>query len=218
MIYDAILFDLDGTLLESLVDIKNALNKSLEECNYSIRYDYEGTKKLIGKGVYVLIDRAVTPLNLSNEEHDKFTQVMLKNYKIEQGVQTKPFPNEKKTLTKLKELGYKLFVVTNKPQFLVDQIIAKTYGSDFFNECIGQSENSLPKPNPQIINLIKDKYHFEKSKMLFVGDSKVDIETAHNGGIDCMLVTFGYDEYTSELTSKVKYIANKVEDIYTLLK
>lgn len=218
MKYKAIMFDLDGTLLESLLDIQNALNKSLEECGYQIRYDYEGTKKLIGNGVYVLIDRAVAPLNLSKEEHDKFTKVMLNNYQIEQGRFTKPFPNEKETLIKLKEIGYQLFVVTNKPQFLVNEIISKTYGLDFFSECVGQTEHSKPKPNPYIINYLVDKYHLNKSEIIFVGDSKVDLATAKNGEVDCMIVTFGYENYTPELLSEATLVANNVNDIYELLK
>lgn len=218
MKYNAILFDLDGTLLESLEDIKNAVNKSLEECGYSLRYDYEGAKKLIGNGVFVLIDRAIAPLHLTKQEHDKFQEVMLKNYKLEQGRCTKPFQGEKEALTKLKELGYKLFVVTNKPQFLMEEILSKTYGKDFFTEAVGQSESSLPKPNPKSINDLVAKHNLDKSKIIYVGDSSVDLDTASNAGIESVLVTFGYDEYTSMLKAKATYVVNSIDEFLDLFE
>ena len=207
MKYQNIFFDLDGTLLETLEDIKNAFNLTMEEMGIEVRYSYNDTKPFIGNGFLVAIERATKNLNLNDEQKEIFTKLGFKYYEQEQGKTTKPYPNEIEVLNELKAQGVNLFVVTNKPEYLAFDIVKRKYGKGFFKEIIGQKEGRKTKPEPDGIYELLKKYAIDKSTCLYVGDSEVDILTAKNAGIDCLLVTFGYGKYSPRLFNDATYIA-----------
>lgn len=215
--YKAIIWDLDGTVLDTLEDIKNAVNITLKELGYELEYTYEDVKHMIGNGSYKLWERATNPLSLSKEELEQTHIIYLRHYLEEQGKNTHPFKGEKQFLKKLKKQGIKLFIYTNKPHHLAIDIISKTYGDDFFELVVGHKEGMKVKPNGNIIDEICRLYSLNKSDILYVGDSKVDIETARNANVDVGLVTFGYEDYTKELLAKADYIFNSIGDMSAFL-
>ena len=207
MRYQNVFFDLDGTLLESLEDIKNAFNLTLEEMGIDVRFTYNDAKPFIGNGFYVAIERAIKNLNLDGIGRQTFTKLAFKYYEQEQGKTTRPYPNEVEVLNELKKEGINIYVVTNKPEYLAFQIVEKTYGKNFFKDIIGQKNGRKTKPDPDGLFELIDKYNLDKSTCLYVGDSEVDITTSKNAGIDCLLVTFGYGKYSPRLFNEATYIA-----------
>ncbi len=218
MKYDTLIFDLDGTLLVSLDDIIDAVNDALKDCGYSIRYNLDNGRKLIGSGALILATRAFAPVNGTNEEFDRFNDRFLYYYKAYQGRKTKPFDGLPEVLRSLKEEGIRLFVASNKPDHLLQIIIKETYGDGIFEAVSGQKPGYPVKPDPRLLNEIVEEYNLDKSKCLYVGDSRIDVEFAHNAGIESMLCKYGYDFYTDELLSLTDYSCESVNDLYEQVK
>ncbi len=214
--YKALFFDTDGTLLDTLQDILSAVNKALEICGYQKRYSYEEGKKLIGGGAYLLAKRAISFKKVSEEEYEKFQNVFFEKYLELQDTTTKPFDGLVDLLLSLKE-KYKLFIISNKPQFLLDDIIKKTFPEGLFIESCGHKVENPEKPNPILVNYLVDKYHLNKDECLFIGDSITDIETAINGGVDSCLVSYGYGVNIDQFKEKATYVADSINDLANLL-
>jgi len=215
--YEVLFWDTDGTLLDTLEDIVSAINLALKEAGFDKQYSYDEGKKLIGNGSYVTVARAISFTKLTPESYLEFQNKYLKHYDEFQNQTTKPYEGLIPLLLKLKK-KYKLFIVSNKPQFLLDEIIAEKFPKDLFIEVLGHRPENPEKPNPILINQTVEKYHLDKSKCLYIGDSNTDADTAINAQIDCCLVTYGYGDYTPELLKKATYVANSVDDLATLLK
>lgn len=215
--YKALFFDTDGTLLDTLLDILDAVNYALRECGYTKQYEYEEGKKLIGGGAYKLAERAISFTKPSQEKYDQFQKLFFEKYLELQDHTTKPFEGMRELLLSLKE-KYQLFIVSNKPQFLLDDIITKTFPKGLFVESCGHKIENPEKPNPLLINYLVDKYHLKKEECLFIGDSVTDIQTAINGGVDSCLVTFGYGINIDLFKEKATYVADSVLDLANLLE
>lgn len=215
--YKALFFDTDGTLLDTLQDILDAVNNALKECGYSKHYEYEEGKKLIGGGAYKLAERAISFTTPSKEKYDQFQKLFFEKYLELQDRTTKPFKGMTELLLSLKE-NYQLFIISNKPQFLLDDIIAKTFPKGLFVEACGHKIENPEKPNPILINYLVAKYQLKKEECLFIGDSITDIQTAINGEVDSCLVTFGYGVNIDSFKEKATYVANSVFDLANLLK
>lgn len=215
--YRALFLDTDGTLLDTLQDILNAVNFALKGCGYEKQYSYEEGKRLIGGGAYVLAQRAIAFAHPSEEQYKAFEELFLKKYLELQDATTKPFDGLTELLLSIKD-EYKLFIISNKPQFLLDDIIKKTFPEGLFIEACGHKIGNPEKPDPILINYLVDKYHLNKKECLFIGDSITDIQTAINGNVDSCLVTYGYGVNIDSFKEKATYVANSVEDLFKLLK
>ena len=215
--YRTIFFDTDGTLLDTLQDILFAVNYALKECGYEKQYDREEGKSLIGGGAYVLAQRAISFATPTPEKYQEFEEIFFKKYLELQDATTKPFDGMLELLKSLKK-NYQLFIASNKPQFLLDDIIAKTFPKGTFIEACGHKVENPEKPNPILINYLCDKYNLKKEECIMIGDSITDIQTAINGGVDSILVTFGYGINIDSFKEKATYVANSVNDIAKLLE
>lgn len=217
MKYKYLIFDTDGTLLDSLQDILNAVNLSLKECGYNKEYKYEEGKALIGSGASTLAKRALSFANPKPEEFEKFKALFFKYYSQMQGKTTKPFDGLTNLLVSLKNKGYRLFIASNKPHALLNEIIDAKFPKDLFEDWIGQIPGNKIKPDPYIVNLLCDKYNIDKKKCLYIGDSHFDVETAKNAHIDVALVTYGYGDYKKELLDEATHVINSIKELEDLL-
>lgn len=215
--YKALFFDTDGTLLDTLQDILDAVNHALKECGYSKQYAYEEGKKLIGGGAFKLAERAISFTSITKEKYEQFQKLFFEKYLELQDRTTKPFDGMVELLLSLKE-NYQLFIISNKPQFLLDDIIKKTFPKNLFIEACGHKIENPEKPDPILVNYLVDKYHLKKEECLFIGDSITDIETAINGKVDSCLVTFGYGVNIESFKEKATLVADSVSDLANLLK
>ncbi|MDE5722428.1 MAG: HAD family hydrolase [Clostridia bacterium] len=184
----AVIFDLDGTLLNTLGDICSVLNESLEKFNLP-KVTFNDAKRFIGNGAKVLIERAV------GDRIDMRQKVY--NYYIERFAKcnnefTELYHGEEKVLTALKDAGIKLALITNKPQDATDAVYVKFLAKFGFSEVLGQTEYYPLKPNPASTFEVLSRLGVEKTECVFVGDGETDVETAKAAGIRCISVLWGY--------------------------
>lgn len=184
----AIIFDLDGTVLDTLEDLKSAVNHALRFYNLPEK-DLEFVRKAIGNGTTVLIKRC-TPSSLNDEERamvfKEFKDYYLKHY----ADNTHPYNGVKELLNKLKDIA-NLAIVSNKDNDLTNKIINKEL-PNCFNIIQGSYMDHPKKPDPYLINKILKENNIDKKDCLYIGDTNVDKESAANAGLPYLLVNYGY--------------------------
>lgn len=185
-----IIFDLDGTILDTLKDLANAVNYGLKSFNLPEK-DIDFVRLAIGNGTKVLIKRC-TPCDLSEEERSKVFDVFKDYYFKHFTDNTKPYPGIYEMLLRLKELGnIKLVVLSNKDDDLTKQLINKEFPR-VFDIIQGSYIDKPRKPDPYLISKILNENNIDKKDCLYVGDTNVDKETADNANLKYLLVNYGY--------------------------
>jgi phosphoglycolate phosphatase len=188
--YDTVIFDLDGTLLDTLQDLANSVNYALQHHGFPIRTQEE-IRSFVGNGVRMLVTRALSGQNI---DENLFEEVFadFKNYYAEHcHVCTQPYAYIIDMLHELTANGLQLAIVSNKGDEEVKKL-AERYFSGLFSSAIGERKGIQRKPAPDsIYQTIKD-LHTSVERTIFVGDSEVDVQTAQNAGVDCIAVTWGF--------------------------
>ena len=193
--YETIVFDLDGTLLDTLDDLTAAVNFSLTKNGLPTRTRKE-VRSFVGNGIVKLMERAVGEEKLAAK---KDFAVVLEDfkayYKENCSVYTKPYLGIMELLETLKKRGLKLALLSNKADFAV-KMLAKEYFGDLFLEAIGENEAAgiRKKPAPDSLFAVLERLGADKKTTVYVGDSEVDIQTAKNAGVDCISVTWGFKD------------------------
>lgn len=215
--YKNLIFDLDGTLIDSINDIVDAVNASFIEMDIQYSYSYAQGKDLIGYGARRFAKKAFEPFEHCKEySYTKFEEIFFKNYVKYQGNSSIPFEGAVEFLKTLKSKGYNLFISTNKPQVMTDIIVKKLLPLDAFSIIIGQVEGSKEKPNPESVNTIIDNFKLKRNECIYVGDSIVDYMTAVNSNIDCIILTHGYGDYDDHIIKKASYTLNNFKELSSL--
>lgn len=214
MKYDTAIFDLDGTLLNTLDDLCDSTNFALKKCGYPQRGINE-IRYFVGNGIYKLIERAV-PDNTDKSKTDECFEIFKKHYKDNLYNKTKPYKGIIELLTLLKENGIKIAVVTNKADFAASRL-CKKYFDGLTDVCIGASEGVRKKPYPDSVFLALDKLSSKKDKAVYVGDSEVDIETAANSGLPCISVLWGFREKKELLKAGAVLTAQDTDELGKLI-
>lgn len=189
MKYKVVIFDLDGTLLDTLEDLANAVNHALFSNNYQIR-TIEEIKNFIGNGTRTLIKRAL-PQNTNIESYEKVYQDFINYYKAHNLDFTHPYKDIKTLLSTLKEKGHKTAIISNKNDDAT-KLMQKEYFPNLIDIAIGTRDFSKTKPNPESTIEVMNILNVNKNECVFVGDSDVDILTAKNAGIPCISVAWGF--------------------------
>lgn len=184
-----IIFDLDGTLLDTLQDLQMAVNFALSKFNYPKR-TLEQVRKDIGNGVAKLIERSI-PNGVLSENYAKCLDIFKEEYHRNYNNYTHAYDGMFFVVKKLKDEGYEVTVATNKIIDLAKELLDKHY-PNLFDYIQGDVEGVKKKPHPDMINNILNHYHITKEEVLYVGDTNVDEETALNAGVNYILVTYGY--------------------------
>ena len=202
--YKTILFDLDGTLLNTLFDIQVALNYALKQININANYQEEDVIHFIGSGVHVLIKRACEPFCLNEEQKQIVFNEYMSFYHVHHNDHTQKFDYVLETLKELKEMNIQLGVISNKPHS--DAIgCVQYYFSDIFDFIQGGSDAFSPKPSAEVFSYLKDKYLLEKEKTLYVGDMDVDVLFAKNVGMDVAIYSQGFGRIKHNIGQKYTF-------------
>lgn len=217
MKYKAIIFDLDGTLLDTLKGITDAVNLSFKELGFDFQHDYQSAKSFIGAGAMEFVSRAMVALNPSEEQKAAIGERFLINYDKIQNIETIPFPGVGELLKKLKQKGFYVCVASNKPQLLLEHVLDDKFKDFKFDVRFGQRKDVPIKPDPYVINEICSILKINKSDCLYVGDSVYDYETAINANIDCCIVKYGYGFYDQDFVKKSTFAVDSVKDLENLL-
>lgn len=188
--YKAILFDLDGTLLNTLDDLTCACNYALSLYGYPSRTKEE-VNSFVGNGIFSLVEKAINgDHSIINDVYNSF----LKYYNTHSMSKTSPYDGVCELLAELKRREIKLAVVTNKNHLVAKKIVAH-YFKDVFDLVVGEKENIKKKPNPDMCELAIQSLNVSKEDCLYIGDSEVDVLTAYNAGIDGLFVSWGFRGY-----------------------
>lgn len=203
---NAVIFDLDGTLLNTLEDLADSTNFALRSFGYQQR-TIDEVRQFVGNGVAKLIERAI-PEGCDNPNFDNCLAVFKQNYSLNMYNKTRPYDGIIDLLKNLKQKGYKTAVVSNKFDVAVKELCEK-YFSGLIDIAVGENEKCgiKKKPSPDTLNIAIERLSVEKDKCVYVGDSDVDIQTAQNAGIACISVLWGFrDEEFLKNSGAYKFV------------
>ena len=187
--YKTYIFDLDGTLLDTLNDLHAS-------CNYALRThgmperSLEEVKQFVGNGVKKLMERAI-PNGLENPLFEETLQTFRQHYLLHNLDTTLPYPGIMEMLQQLKAQGKRIAVVSNK-FYAATQDLCKHFFGDTIQVAIGEREDIKKKPAPDTVLEALRQLQVTRQDAVYVGDSEVDVETARNSGIPCISVLWGF--------------------------
>lgn len=209
------IFDLDGTLINSLFDLGDSVNQTLEAHGYA-KHSYNEYRFFVGNGTRLLINRAlpekVRGTELEEQIHSEFSALYAKNYLSK----TKVYDNLEEELQKLKSDGIRLAVATNKPDRFAKEIIKALFGDDFFDVVCGSTDDIARKPQPDILLKIMNTLGTSPNETVMVGDSDVDIITsknAHTHSIGCLWGFRGKDELEKAGADVVVNVPSELSEV-----
>lgn len=189
MHYQAVVFDLDGTLLYTLEDLYLATNHALATFGLPPRSRDE-VRQYVGNGYRNLVRLAV-PDGTSDDVQEQILEEFNRWYLAHSEENTGPYPGIPELLKQLDDAGYALAVVSNKGDAAVCHLMEQIFPGAF-QAVAGEREGVRRKPAPDTVNAVMDKLGLTPCDVVLVGDSEVDVATAQNAGCDCIAVTWGY--------------------------
>lgn len=211
-----VIFDLDGTLLNTIEDLGNAANYALSRNGYPT-HSLASYPFFVGNGVRNLIRKALP----DDARTDSIIDSLLKDFKEYYNEHntdcTKPYDGIVELLRKLQDNGVKMAVASNKYQQATERIIASYFGDIDFVAVYGQRDGVNVKPDPSVVFSILADAKVPKSDVLYVGDSGVDMETARRACVDSVGVTWGFRSEKELNEYHADRIVNKVSDIFDIV-
>ena len=215
MIKDTIIFDLDGTLLNTLEDLHACFNKAITKYGYPKR-TLEEIKSFVGNGIKKAIERAL-PSNIEESELNKIVNYFRSYYEEHMLERTKPYDGIIGMLEELKANNYKLAVVSNKYDAAVKEL-CKNYFGKYIDIAIGESKGVRKKPEIDGVMKAIKELNSSIDNSIYIGDSDVDIKTAKNVGIPCISVLWGFRDKDFLIKNGGKFFAEKPKDIIKIIE
>lgn len=209
-VFKLLIFDLDGTILYTLDDLTDAVNHGLEENGYPKR-NLDEVRSFVGNGIKKLISRAV-PTGTKADAEQKVYESFTEYYKIHCKDKTKPYDGILDVVRMLKQQGYLLAVVSNKADYGVQELCAEFF-EGIFDAAVGERDGIRRKPAPDSVLEVLSKLNVDKDEAIYIGDSEVDIETAHNAGLKCISVTWGFRDEELLVKSGADIIVNNMREL-----
>lgn len=201
-----VIFDLDGTLLNTIEDLGAACNYALKEEGYP-EHPMSSYQFMVGNGVRTLMQRAL--VDADEKTVDRLLENFKRYYDIHNCEHTVPYKGIPELLASLREQGVAVAVASNKYQSAVEKIIPHYFPGIEFAALEGQREGRQCKPDPSIVFSILNRVPTPKSEVLYVGDSGVDMETARRACVESVGVTWGYRPVSELRSSGANYIESK---------
>lgn len=214
MKYKTVIFDLDGTLLDTLQDLTNSVNFALRSMRYPER-TLEEVRAFVGNGIGKLIERAV-PMHTDEKSIQKTLQIFKEHYGAHCEECTAPYEGIIPLLDCLKEQGIQTAVVSNKADFAVRKLCEKYFGNRILIS-VGECEGVRRKPAPDSVFSVISRLGAKQKDCVYIGDSDVDIETAYNAGIESVIVTWGFRDKDFLLQAGASVLADSVPQLKNLL-
>ena len=215
MKYKGIIFDLDGTLVNSLEDISDAMNTVLTNLNYPT-HTYDAYQYFIGSGLRNLVSKALPASNNSENEIEVCFENMIAEYREICTLKTKPYAGIVELLDDLVSRDIKLAVFSNKADELTKKIASEIF-PDYFNTAVGLSTEALKKPNPFEALEISKNWNLKTEEIIFIGDSDIDMLTATNAKMFPLGVSWGYRTEEELIASGAKLVINTPSDLIEIL-
>lgn len=207
-----VVFDLDGTLVDSITDLGNAVNFALEKHNLPL-HPMSDYYTFVGNGMEDLVRRSMGKLGTDNELYLKVRTDFDEHYNAHSNDNTIAYEGVREVLESLKLKGIKTAVLTNKGQRFVGDILKKCFPDFTFDVFYGQRDGVERKPHPQAFELLLKELETEKEDCLYIGDSEVDVKTAANAGVELVAVSWGYRSVETIKEAGAKIIVNTPKEI-----
>lgn len=207
-------FDMDGTILDTLEDLQDSLNFALEKMSYPLR-TYEEVRSFVGNGIRKLIERAV-PQGTEVSRIDETHRIFMAHYEAHCADKTRPYDGITELLMKLKESGMATAVVSNKAHAAVLDL-CEQYFKGLFDMAVGEQEDMAKKPAPDAVNLVLENLGYSREEAVYIGDSEVDIATAINSGLPSYIVTWGFRDEEFLRENGAEIIVDSTEELLNLL-
>lgn len=212
--YDLIIFDLDGTILNTLEDLTDSLNVILVENGYPQRTQSE-VRGFVGNGIRLLIKRA-TPEGLPETTLDRLHQDFIQYYQLHCMDRTGPYEGIPELLREVRKRGFRTAVVSNKADSAV-KILCDRYFNGLFDMVVGERKGISRKPAPDSVNEILSTLQISRERAVYIGDSDVDIATARNAGMDEIIVTWGFKDLDFLREMGAKCMVSEPKEILDLI-
>ncbi len=209
-----VIFDLDGTLLDTLEDLYTAVNHALREFGFPER-SIDEIRRFIGNGVKKLMERSV-PSGTDKETEEKCLDSFRSYYLSHMADHTKAYDGTIELLEKLREKGISTSVVSNKLHTAVEGL-CKDYFAGLIDHAIGVSVEEERKPSPVNVFKSMELSSSKAEETVFVGDSEVDVQTAHNAHIRCIGITWGFRSRQELIENGADFIAETAQEVYGLI-
>lgn len=210
MKYKAVLFDMDGTVLDTLEDLKSAVNRTLSEFDMP-QCTLEQVRCYVGNGARRLIEQAV-PKGSSEETVETVLSWFKAYYEQHCLIATGPYAGIIPLMERLKSKGVKMAVVSNKPDEAVREL-AERFFPGLLELSAGQKDSVPRKPAPDMVELAMADMGVSKTESVYVGDSEVDVLTAANAGLDCICVTWGFRTVAELEAAGAKTLVHTIEEL-----
>ena len=183
------IFDLDGTILDTLEDLWHSLNYALRT-NACPERTFDECRRFVGNGIRKLLERAV-PDGTTDAEIDRIHAAFTAYYKVHCNDHTAPYSGIPELLRTLRAHGWKTAVVSNKPDYGVQELCAAHFAG-LFDAATGERAGYPKKPAPDLVDLMLEQLAVPREAAVYIGDSDVDIATAQNAGMPCISVEWGF--------------------------
>ncbi len=217
MKFKAIIFDLDGTLLDTLYDLGNCGNNILKRYEFPI-HPIEKYKEFIGDGAKKLVERMIP----KEKREDNFIEKVTLEFKEEYGkkcdLYSKPFPDIEKLIRQLKEKQIKISILSNKPHELTMRVVEKLLPVNDFEVIRGHIDGQPRKPDPVVALQIAENMKTDSEKVIFIGDMENDIKTARNGKFYPVAVSWGMRSKKQLIEFGAETIIDKPLDLLKMLE
>lgn len=211
-----VIFDLDGTLLNTVADLAASTNYALEQCGFPT-HEAEAYKFFVGNGINKLFERALPDGAKDQETILKIRKHFIEYYNDHNSELTVPYPGISELLATLQSKNIQLAVASNKYQQATTELIQHFFPDINFVAVFGQRENVPIKPNPAIVNDILAITGKDRKDVLYIGDSGVDMQTAQNAGVDAAGVTWGFRPRAELEQFEPKYIVDNTSKILEII-
>ena len=214
MKYNTVIFDFDGTLLNTLRDLAGAVNHALKKHGYPT-HEEEKVRLMIGNGVRMLVSRAL-PMGFDTPDYDEVFADFREHYSHHCSDNTGVYDGVLPMLRRLKEAGVKMAISTNKYQAAAEEL-RKQFFADYIDIIVGDLETRQRKPAPDSVFAALDALGVDRTGAVYIGDTEVDRETAENSGLDFIAVSWGYRDRQQLADMGIEKIANTPEALCRLV-
>lgn len=214
MRYQTVIFDMDGTILETLEDMCASVNVTMDHVGYP-RRTMDEVRRFVGNGAAKLIERCM-PAGAEDPRYPAALEFYRAYYDAHAQIKTGPYPGIPELLNQLSREGVRLAVVSNKPDEAV-RALTERYFPGVFPVAIGNRDGWATKPAPDSVYEAMRLLGARRESTVYVGDSDVDVDTARNAGLDSIIVTWGFRDEDFLRAHGAQHLAHNADELYEML-